>query len=229
MFRQSNTSNRLFGILLLLILFFIVGPNSLPNLISRIPFADEGVPCSRLPTANNRGTHQSLIGRISDDPISLEVRVDPIPRTPEGTWVIRIAVINNSIGTVPILYNPNQVIIGDNGTSGLGLIFDPANTLSTGAVRQNQGLTSFPESDIRLLGPRQRCIHRVSFPASQLDPAVASGSAQVRAYYRISSPGAVVQPPNTTATPTYTDQGLRALNGYVESARVLIPLDNAAN
>lgn len=227
MMQQSR--NSFIGIFLFILILLMIGPNILPRFIAIIPFADEGIPCSRLPTATNRAIHQSLIGRASNNPISLSVQADPIPRTPEGTWTIRITVINNIIGTVPILYNPNQVIVGDNGTNGLGLIFDPPNSLSTGGVRQNQGLTTFPETDIRLLGPRQRCVHRVEFPANQLDSAVATGSARVRAYYRISTSGTVVQSPNTAATPIYSDQGLRVLNGYIESASVLIPLEALGN
>lgn len=222
-FSRQNP-NTLVGIILLILLLVLVGPNTLPRLLSRVaPFADEGVPCARLRTAEDLANHQSLIGRLADNPITLNIQADPIPTTPDGFLVIRVSIVNNTIGTVPILFNPQQVLVGDNGSSGLGLLFEPANALSTGFTRQNQGALSFPESDIRLLGPRQRCVHRFEFPAAQLTANIAATS--VRAYYRINSPGQVTaSTPN--ATPIYPDQGLRATNGLVLSDLIELSLPN---
>jgi hypothetical protein len=220
--RGGNSQNALAGIFLLLLLAVFAGPNTLPRLLSRsIPFVDEGVPCDWLPTASGQSQHQSLIGRAAEDPISLSVSSSPIPSAEGGTLDISITVINASLGAVPILFNPDQVLVGDNSTSGLGIIFDPPNNLSTGFTRQDA--VSYPESDIRLLGPRQRCVHKLQFAANQLDASLGTGNATVKAYYRINSAGQIIET-GAGVNPVYTDQGLKVRDGYIESAPVFIPL-----
>lgn len=220
-FNRTDNPNLLVGIFLLIVLAVIIGPNTLPRLLSSANI-DESIPCAWLRRGTDRAYHQSLIGRAAANPLRLQVRSSPVPTTPDGSLVITIVVINESLGTIPIVYNPDQVIVGDNGTSGLGVIFNPPNNLSTGAARSDPA--SFPEENIRLLGPRQRCVHRMTFPASQLDVSLATGSSQVRAFYRINSAGNVQQT-NPSATPIYPDQGLDTVaGGYVESAPVTIPL-----
>src|SRR5690606_15433951 len=141
----------------------------------------------------------------------------------DGVLAVSIVIANESLGTVPIVYNPNQVIVGDNGTSGLGIIFTPNSLITNGATRVDSA--SFPENDIRVLGPRQRCIHRMEFQAAQVaaDPTLASGGSQVRAFYRINAAGQVIA--NPAATAIYPDQGLNIVpNGYIESQPVSIPV-----
>lgn len=224
--RSGDNSNTIIGIILLVLLLVFVGPNVLPGLLAdTFYFIDEGVPCSRLRYADNRAEHQSLIGRAAVDPISLRVDSEPVPLDTASSLTIRIIVINNTIGTIPIVYDPNQIIVGDNGSSGLGLIVTPTTSLSTGVNRQNQNLTSFSEDQIRLLGPRQRCIHRLIFPASQLDQTIRTGSATVQAYYRVNTSGQT-QGINIT----FPDQGLQIIQGgIVTSPAEIIPISAQAN
>jgi hypothetical protein len=221
--RSILLSNRIVGVILLIVLAFIAGPNTLPRVLSSLLPAVfyEGVPCAWLRTAENRANHQSLLGRAAPNPISIRVQVDPLPTDPSALWEVRITVTNESLGTVPFVYSPNQVIVGDNGSSGLGLIFTPPNSLVTGGQRPNT--TIIPDSAIRLLGPRQRCVHTAEFPAGNvlIDGNIRSGATQVRAYYRNNSRGQVVQPPGVVATPIFNDQGL--WTGYVESPPAAIP------
>jgi len=225
---RGNNPNTIVGIFLLVLLALFAGPDTMPRLISAfVPNADEGIPCDWLRSADNTANHQSLLGRAAVNALVLRVTASPV-RT-DAPLVINIIVQNSSIGTIPIVYNPQQVIVGDNGTSGLGIVFNPANSLSTGAARQDY--TTFPEGNIRLLGPRQRCVHRIEFPASQAlaDPTLASGGAQVLAYYRITSAGQVVAPPGSVATPIFPDQGLLTVSsGFVQSAPVRIELQAVA-
>jgi hypothetical protein len=203
---------------MLIVLAMLAGPNLIPRVFSRvIPGFDEGVPCSWLPRANDRANHQSLLGRTAENPIALGVRATPITTNPADIMTVTMVVSNTSLGTVPFLFNPSQVIVGDNGTSGLGVIFTPSNSLSAG-FRSGDPAT-FPESDIRLLAPRQSCVIRIEFPNGNIlpDPALASGGS-VKAYYRVTSSGQITQPANTLATPIYYDQGLWV--GYVESEAV---------
>lgn len=209
--RGGDNSNTIIGIILLVLLLVFVGPNVLPSLLAEtFPFIDEGAPCSRLRTAQNRAQHQSIIGRNAQDPLLLRVITGQIPTDANGSLSIRIVVINNTIGTIPIVYSPNQVIVGDNGTNGLGIIVTPATNLTTGVQRQNQGVASFPEEQIRLLGPRQRCVHRLSFPFNQLDQTIISGNATVQAYYRINTNGQI-----QGLNPIFPDQGLGIIPGGI--------------
>lgn len=220
--RGGDSSNTIIGIILLVMLLVFVGPNVIPGLLSRtFPFIDEGVPCGRLRQAENRANHQSLIGRSARNPLSIRVQPGVVPTTQDGSLRISIIITNNTIGTVPMVFDPNQVIVGDNGSSGVGLIFTPTSpTLTTNNARTTGGLTTFPEATIRLLGPRQRCVHTVSFPFNQLDAAITSGQSSVRAYYRITGAGVI---PN--AGGIFTDQGLALIDGgYIESNPIAIPI-----
>jgi hypothetical protein len=214
-----DSNNQLVGLFLLVLLAVFIGPNVTPRLINSIaPTLDETIPCDWLRQSENLAYHQSLIGRAASSPIQLQTRAHTYvdSATQQTMLSINIVVINNSLGTVPFVYNPNQIMIGDNGSSGLGVLFNTGNVANT-VARQDSG--SFPESNIRLLNPRQRCIHRVQIFTNQ-----APGATEVRSYYRINTAGTTVQT-NPMATPIFRDQGLAVVpNGYVESPPVSIPI-----
>lgn len=220
-FRRAGNRNVLVGIFLLVMLAVFAGPGTLPRLISSVvPNVDESIPCAWLRQGFSRDQHQSLIGRAASSPIALRVRSSPVPNTLDGVITITITITNTSIGTVAIYYNEDQVRIGDDGvTSGLGLVFNATGTQPAGVA---QGNTPYPESDIRLLGPRQSCIHKEEFRMTQLPaPNIATGNAIVKAYYRNTSRGAARQS-DPQATPIYNDQGLWV--GITESDPAPIPL-----
>jgi len=217
--RRPTGTNALVGIFLLVLLAVFAGPGMLPRIISSvIPSADESIPCEWLRSGEDRAEHQSLIGRSVVNPISLRVRSSALPRTVDDRLVINIVVTNDSIGTVAIYYNPTQVRLGDDGvTSGLGVVFNSTSAIPPG---QGQGL-SYPEADIRLLGPRQSCVHRIEFAANQYpDPSIGTGNATVKAYYR-NTTGGTSAPVSNLATPIYADQGLWV--GVAESESSVIP------
>ena len=227
--RDGDSSNTLIGIIILVLLLTYIGPDVLPQLVANtLPFLDEGIPCGLLRTGQDRGSHQSLIGRAAADPLIVRVEADTFPSDSQSSWTLRIIVINRTIGSVPIVFNENQVVIGDDGaTSGLGLIFSPASSVSIDTNGDGvpnaraQGLTSIPENDIRILGPRQRCVFRVTIPASQLN-AIAQGQGartRVRAFYRINTAGIVQQ-----GATVFQDQGLDILEaGFIDSEELIIP------
>ncbi|MCA9915537.1 MAG: hypothetical protein KC496_19420 [Anaerolineae bacterium] len=221
--REGDTSNTVFGVILLVMLLVFVGPDVLPRLVSRtFSFVDEGVPCTRLRTASDRGLHQSLIGRSSRDAISMDVQANPLPN--DGSpWIVRIIIVNDTIGTVPIVFSENQILTVDDGNSGVGLIFNPPVNINLGTIRPPAAST-FSNDNIRLLGPRQRCVHRVEIPAAQLS-GIIGGQTTVRSYYRITTPGAVL----TTATAIFPDQGLAILSDGIETSdTVVIPASVSA-
>ncbi len=215
---DTDNPNQLVGIFLLILLSVIMGPNILPRVISSVsPVIDEAIPCAWLRNANDLANHQSLIGRATENAIAVDLRVGTVPLNPGGTLSVDIVVINRSLGTVPVIYNPNQVDIGDFGTSGLGVVFDPGNLM---ARNTNRPTNTFTEQDIRLIGPRQRCIHNIEIPFNQIDPAVNSGTVQARAYYRVGSAGSIIAA-NTGPTPIYNDQGLDTVpGGLAQSAQI---------
>ena len=222
--RNAGRSNLVVVLFLIILLSMFAGPNLVPRLASQvIPGFDEGVPCAWLPTARDRGNHQSLIGRSAENPIALGVETTPISGDPAGLLVVSIIVTNTSLGTVPFIFSANEVIVGDNGTSGVGVIFSPANQLVTGGSRTGDG-QAYDESKIRLLAPRQSCVFRVEFPNGNvlIDPALTGGNASVRAYYRATQAGQVLPTPGIVPTPIYPTQGLWV--GYVESNAVTIAL-----
>lgn len=222
MFRRSSNPNLIVGIFLLIILALFLSPNFLPRFISEIaPEIYSGVPCDWLRRADDRANHQSLLGRAVDNPFELSVALGVFPQQGSDIWQIRITLRNNSLGTVPIIYDSAQVSIGDNGTSGMGLVFTPANSLQ-GQFARGAEPQAFPETQIRLLGPRQSCIHTVEIPAGNVlvDPSLTGGTATVKAYYRGATRGAIVQSQASLATPIYNDQGLWV--GYTESPAVEI-------
>lgn len=218
--REGDSSNTTIGIVLLLMLFVFVGPSVLPSLLARtIPFIDEGIPCTRLRQAEDRANHQSLIGRNTRNPLNLRLVVGDVPLSQDGELLIRLIIENNTIGSVPIVFDERQIIVGDDpASSGFGLIFNPPTGLSTGGFRQTQG-DFIPEASIRILGPRQRCVHRISFPGSVLPLSLLNGTTTVQAYYRINTSGAFAQ-----GAGIYPDQGLAIIaGGFITSPPVTIP------
>jgi hypothetical protein len=199
--RQSTNSNTIVGIFLLIVLAVFAGPNALPRLIaSFVPFADEGLPCEWLRVADNRERHQSLIGRsastIPDNPpLSVEVIPDALPSDTAGEWHIRVVLANDSIGTLPVVINPNPSF-QDTGAPGLGIVF---NTGSVGQAAQPPF-----QSNVRLLGPRQRCVQRITVPGAQLGSLGINPGSSVTGYYRNSTPGGL----NNPGQSLYPDFGL---------------------
>ena len=221
--RRSSNPNLFVGLILLLLLAVFAGPSIVPRLLSSInPQFYQGVPCSWLRTADDRGFHQSLLAREAENPFSLSVQTTTLPADAAGFLYVNIIVTNISLGSAPFVYDPQRVLVGDNGTSGLGVIFTPQNSLAAGGARQDSGIA--PEENIRILGPRQSCVVMLEFPGGNVlvDPSVTSGTAQVRAYYRNNMNGQIIQGSGTLATPIYHDQGL--WTGYIESENATIRL-----
>ncbi len=126
--------------------------------------------------------------------------------------MLRLSVANRSLGTVPIVYQADNIVVAaaEDDSDGFGLLIVPAPAGGTNA-RQDPDTESYAEADIRLLGPRQSCGHsfEVEASAAMID---AGGSA--RAWYRMSAPG-VHQPSDDDRPPLFPDQGLAMLTDDV--------------
>lgn len=230
--RDGDSSNTIIGIVILVLLTVFVAPDVLPQLVAEtIPFIDEGLPCSQLMTSQDRANHQSLIGRSASDPLLLRTEIAPFKNDGTSNLVIRVIIINETIGTVPFVFNPDQVIVGDDpNSSGVGILFSSGITASIIGPNGNvngrvQGQQSIPANDIKVLGPRQRCVHRIILAPGNIAGTIQPGLTQVRSYYRIQSAGVVGQV-NPVATPIFTNQGLSIVSGgigIVESPNTTIP------
>jgi hypothetical protein len=213
------------AIFLLILLAIFASPGMLPSALpSLIPGADESIPCQWLRTGTDRAEHQSLIGRNAQNPISLHIRSTALPGQPGQVLSISILITNNSMGTVAIYYNPDQVRIGDDGaTSGLGLVFNSPTPQAFGSAAGG----FVPESDIRLLGPRQSCIHHVDVPFEQISQLPLTGAQNsVKAYYRNTVSGPTQPQAGTTQT-IFSDQGLWV--GVTESESIALSIASAGS
>lgn len=210
---------------ILLVVVLFVGFNVLPNFLGRwFPQLYQATPCENLRVSTNRANHQSLIGIAADNPIALSVNPSSLPTTADGFFTVKITVTNTSTGTIPIIINPLGITVSGGANQGLGLLFNPPNSLQS-VVPSGQVA---PADGIHILGPRQSCVQMVQFPAGNVlvDPNIQAGRTTVQATYRNSSPGPVIPPANTLATPIFTNAGLWV--GSVESPAVVIPVSSAS-
>lgn len=221
LFNLNDNPNSIVGVFALIMLAVLAGPAVLPTLISEaVPFVDEGVACSNLRTGLDRAYHQSLIGReVSqqpEPPISLTLEMDPIPTT-GGSLTVKIVIYNETLGTVPLLVSSGFVNTSPQpGGNGLGLV---AGTTDVPQVNATVG-PSYDEETIHLLGPRQRCVHRVTFNFDQIPPQFSVPGTSVRAYYRNENRGSVTLPVGAEGPAIFPDQGL--WTGVIESESIIL-------
>lgn len=197
---DRSNPNAFIGLILLLVLGVFVLPDRLPNFI-------ESIPCSRLPAAQDLSAQQSALARALEDPLRLGVAASAI--SAEGVLTIRLSVSNSSLGAAPIVFQADNIVIAgaDDSSNGFGLIVDPPPAADL-KERSLPAPTGYEESDIRLLGPRQSCVHVVELTASE---AMIAAGGTVQAWYRMSIAGDQ-QPQSDGAREIYSDQGLRILS-----------------
>ena len=208
---DGSNPNPFIGIVLLIVLLVFVLPDRLPQFLSDLsPYLFAGIPCGRLPAAQDLAAHQSVIGRSVQDPLRLEVAPSVIGD--DDSLHVRLTVINASLGTVPIVFQEDSIAVsaGDDDSNGFGLLVEPGPAAGKNE-REDADRSGFEESDIRLLGPRQRCVHSLDLTASQ-DMIDDGGS--VRAYYRMTIAGEQ-QTPGEGTRAIYPDQGLDILSDGV--------------
>ncbi|MCY4105136.1 MAG: hypothetical protein OXG02_00290 [Chloroflexi bacterium] len=202
--------------LLFLYLFFglvllAIGPSFAPQTLGNfLRVARDGVPCEWLHPAVDPTTRQSLLARQAAEPLDLRVRAGPFPAAAETPWVVRIVVINRSAGTMPILHQPDQILLSDDPeSSGFGLLFRPPLPLQNFASRTGQ--TSYPLADLRLLGAKQRCHIELEFPsAAAIIDSESVPVVTLQAYYRVLEPGSHPETVGDAGQGIFPDQGLRA-------------------
>jgi hypothetical protein len=205
---DRNNPNVFIGLVLLVVLAVFVLPDRLPSFIPELsPYFFAGIPCSRLPAAKDLAAHQSILGRSAEDPLQLEIAASEIGTN--GKLVVRLTISNTSLGTVPIVYQEGNIVVAgaDDTTNGFGIIIDPPPSAGS-SVRSDRDPASYAEADIRLLGPRQGCVHSAGVTAS--DTMIADGGT-ARAWYRMTVSGEH-QPQSEGTRQIYPDQGLAILS-----------------
>jgi len=215
---NDDNPNAFIGIILLIVLGVFVGPNLLPEFLSDLsPLIFAGIPCDRLPEAEDLAAHQSVIGRSVQDPLVLEVDASTIGD--DGLLIVRLTVTNASLGTIAIYYNEDDIATNDNGSNGFGIVISPL-PISGQVNRQIGNQTSYAEENIRMLGPRQKCVHSFSLIAS---PQMISNGGTIQGFYRMNTDGQNQQQSIGTRT-IFPDQGLGILStGSVFSETKQIP------
>ena len=204
---DRNNPNAFIGVILLVVLIVFILPERLPSFISDLsPQLFSGIPCARLPAAKNLAAHQSILGRQAQDPLLLELTAGEIDD--EDGLMMRLSVTNTILGTVPIVFQQDNFVVAetDDDTDGFGIIIQPAPAAGL-RERADPNPETYVEGDIRLLGPRQNCVHAVELLASAV--MIADGG-NASAYYRMRVAGAQ-QPQREGVRQIYADQGLDIL------------------
>ena len=105
---DRGNPNTFIGVILLVVLAVFVLPDRLPQFISELsPYLFGGIPCGRLPAAKDLAAHQSIIGRSAADPLLLEIAASEIDA--DDKLVLRLSVTNRSLGTVPLVYQEDNI------------------------------------------------------------------------------------------------------------------------
>ena len=216
---DRSNPNTFIGVILLVVLAVFVLPDRLPQFISELsPYLFGGIPCGRLPAAKDLAAHQSIIGRSAADPLLLEIAASEIDA--DDKLVIRLSVTNRSLGTVPLVYQEDNISVAaaDDLTDGFGFIVDPA-PADGAKERTDPNAETYAEADIRLLGPRQKCEHSTELRAAT---AMIADGGTAQAWYRMSVAG-TQQTQGEGTREIYADQGLDILSeGVVFSEELVI-------
>lgn len=214
---DRNNPNAFIGIILLIALVVFVLPERLPAFLADLsPRFFGGIPCARLPAAAGLAAHQSILGRQARDPLRLALKAGGI--NGEGALMLRLSVTNISLGAVPVVFQEDNIAVADadDETDGFGIVIAPASGLRE---RADPNPASYDEGDIRLLGPRQTCVHSLELVAA---PDMIADGGRARAYYRMRVAGALQR--GSGGRQIYADQGLDILSdGVVFSPEIEIP------
>ncbi len=214
---DRDNPNTFVGVILLVVLLVFVLPERLPTFVTDIsPYFIGGIPCGRLPAASNLAAHQSILGRSAVDPLQLEITSSEI--SGEAEVIVRLAVTNMSLGSVPIVYQEDNIVVAgaDDESDGFGIIIDPPPSAGT-VERINPNPPGYEEADIRILGPRQTCLFSVEVAAAA--SMIADGGT-ASAHYRMTGAGEHQQQIEGTRQ-IYPDQGLAILSeGLVVSDEI---------
>ena len=106
---DRDSPNTFVGVILLVVLGVFVLPDRVPQFIADLsPYLFAGVPCERLPAASNLAAHQSVLGRSAVDPLKLDLSASGIGD--ENELVIRLSVTNGSLGTVPVVFQADNIV-----------------------------------------------------------------------------------------------------------------------
>ncbi len=216
---DRGAPNFFIGIVLLVALLVFVLPERLPEAIAGLsPDLAAGLPCARLPAAKDLAAHQSILGRQTQDPLQLALTASDIGG--DGGLSLRLSVTNTSLGTAPIVFQADNIAVAErvDDSDGFGFSVKPA-PAEGGRARVNPNPPTYEEGDIRLLGPRQSCVHALRIVVSS--KMIANGGT-VRAMYRMKTAGAQ-QPQREGIREIYRDQGLDILSeGVVYSPETQI-------
>ncbi len=222
-FRGSDPMIRAIVIVAALIAASILLPRFWPTLAT-------GVDCTGLPHPLLTGSNQSLLA-AQTDPTLLVLELVPERNVLNAgdTLVLYIRFINNSMAPFTLFMLPEEAVLRYTGQE-IGLMFSligadgrvlgeppsPAHPLTP--VRQQ-----YRASELRMLGPRQRCTVRLELPPVRLEGAsLTGGQYRITAVYRNQFKGTYSSVQRLTPTPIFGDQGVWV--GQVQSNDIVISI-----
>lgn len=183
-----------------------------------IPVSSFGVRCSALAHPIGGGNNQSLLSARSEGALQLQIDVQRSNIAANEPLVVNVTFNNTGVGAINLFFVPEEALLRDDGAPGLSFLIEripdrtifsePANVRPPNPQRQ-----SFPMELLHVVGPKQRCTEQITFNTIRLNSmGLTPGTYSIRAVYRNPFAGTLNVPPNATATPIFSTQGVYVTN-----------------
>lgn len=210
------------GLLLLVTLYILAGPRTVPQFVSNLLPIDGS--CVSLRRPSEPDLHQSLIQREASQrmvPLSVQARVSA--QQPDGSYRVTVVLTNMTIGTLPVLIPSDvnsangRLDIGGTNADGVGVV--ATSTFTLPVINDTRAPISLDQ--VRLMVPQQTCSITRVLSAQEAQNAGIRAGAPIVAYYRNSTSGVLTTRSSTTVQPLFGDLGM--WTGAVASVPVVVP------
>jgi hypothetical protein len=206
-----------------LILFAIFAIPYLP-----LPYVVSGVGCYNLSSPAISGSSQSILGsQASQNDLRLELVPDPINLKTTDPLNMDVRFINNSMRPLT-LFLPQGEYVFRYDEQESGILFSIVGVADGQPRGEGANVrapfiapSQFNQTDLHVLGPRQRCSVSVSVDLARLAASrVTPGQYNIIAFYRNTSRGALPPIEANTPTPMFPDAGV--WTGTVRSNQITL-------
>ena len=193
-----------------------------------LPYVVSGVGCDNLSAAEMSGSNQSVLGsQAAESDLRLELVPNPINLTTADPLTMEVRLINNSMRPLTLFLPQGEYVFRYDDQES-GLLFSIVG--ATDGQPRGEGAnvrppfvapSQFNQTDLHVLGPRQRCSVSVTIdPARLASSRVTPGSYNIIAFYRNTSRGALPAIRANTPTPMFPDAGV--WTGTVRSNQITL-------
>jgi hypothetical protein len=210
-FSSFDPVTQVIALAALLILLVI----ALPGIWGRLPGAASGVSCQSLASPKISGNNQSLLSvQQPPDVLHLELAPPDVVISQGQPLVLELRFINEGMAPVTLFLPPDEFVFRYTEQEA-GILFsiqtadgraigEPPNVRPPFPIRQQ-----FPQNQLHVLGPRQRCNVRIELDPARLNSAqLVTGQYRITAVYRNQYRGTVPPVGPQTPTPIFKDQGV---------------------